>query len=173
MRVGGTISSRELRKITRRMRSSILGPTAIYYAGVTAPAIAAGVTTVAGSAFARAGWTDYWVILVSAIIASMAGISWYLIFMRLSYRHGAGRSSERIVDTVVEATSSGLSWQRGDVSSQINWAGISGIRPRKSFIQISVTDATDLILPLSWFGSRDDMQTYAEKLDSIRLAHTS
>ena len=88
---GGSYKQRELKRIARRMRRSVLGPTSVYYAGVTAPAIAAGMATVCSAAFSRAGWDPYWVLMASAIMASMAGISWYLIFMRLAYRHGFGR----------------------------------------------------------------------------------
>ena len=58
--VSGRMSQKELKRITRRMRSSILGPTAIYYAGVTAPAISAGMATVVASVLERAGWRSGW-----------------------------------------------------------------------------------------------------------------
>lgn len=173
LQASGLISKRELRKITRKMRSSILGPTAIYYAGVTAPAIAAGMATVAAATFERAGWSAYWVLLISGIIASMAGISWYLIFMRLAYRHGVGRSSEAATETRFEADEAGLFWRRGGVSTRVSWEGVSGIRVRPGFIQILIEDSGDIVLPKSWFDGKTAMVSFADQLQLMKSAALS
>lgn len=167
LKASGFVTQKELKKITRVMRTSVLGPTAVYYAGVTAPAIAAGMATVVGAALNRAGWIDYWVLLTSGIVASMAGISWYLIFMRLSYRHSFGRSTELETKTEFEADELGLFWARGDVKTRISWHGIGNIHVHGGFIQIEVTDAGDVVLPKSWFPSRKDMQDFGESLKTL------
>ena len=166
----GAYSKKELKKISRAMRTSGLGPTSVYYAGVTAPAIAAGMATVVSAAFERAGWDPYWVFLISSIIASMSGISWYLIFMRLSYRHGYGRSTESKQETQVEIGLDVIFWTRGAVRTQVLWSGISSIECRKTFIHIAVADGEDVVLPKGWFGGKSEMRVFFEKLQAVRNA---
>lgn len=168
--IRGAMKRKELRKITRNMRSSILGPTAVYYAGVTAPAIAAGMATVAAAAFERAGWSDYWNFLISGIIASMAGISWYLIFMRLAYRHATGRSTETQEDTEFQADEVGLFWRRGAASTRVSWEGVTAIIPKRNFIHIRILDTGDFALPKSWFSSRKAMKAFADQLTDLKQA---
>ncbi|MFC6197942.1 hypothetical protein [Ponticaulis profundi] len=165
---GGSYKQRELKRIARRMRRSVLGPTSVYYAGVTAPAIAAGMATVCSAAFSRAGWDPYWVLMASAIMASMAGISWYLIFMRLAYRHGFGRGTEKNETTNMRFDWQGVTWERGQMRAEVAWPGISGIDLKKSFIHVRVIDGEDLILPRSWFQRRTDMKDFADKLTRMR-----
>lgn len=165
--VSGRMSQKELKRITRRMRSSILGPTAIYYAGVTAPAISAGMATVVASVLERAGWAANWVLIVSGLVAAMAGISWYLIFMRLSYRHSFGRSTEGATETSFEADPLGLFWSRGDVKTRIGWSGVTGIYTHGSFIQLGIQDAGDVILPKSWFKNRKAMKAFAASITEV------
>lgn len=162
--VQGVLYQKELRQITRKVRSSILGPTSVYYAGVTAPAIAAGMANVAASALGKLDWTPYWVFLMSAIIASMAGISWYLIFMRLSYRHATGRSSEVVAEMHIEVDPLGIFWQRGYARGRIDWHGIEYIRVFKKFIHIRAYDTADTFILLSWFEDRKSMLAFAEQL---------
>lgn len=164
---GGFVTQKDLKKITRKMRSSVLGPTAVYYAGVTAPAISAGLATVVGAALERAGWSEYWVLLTSAIVAAMGGISWYLIFMRLSYRHSIGRSTESESETSFEADAIGIFWTRGDVKTRVGWEGVKSIEVHRSFIQVGIIDTADVVLPKSWFKNRKEMKKFAEAITNL------
>lgn len=165
--VQGVLHQKELRQITGKVRSSILGPTSVYYAGVTAPAIAAGMANISGSALGNLDWTPYWIFLVSAIIASMAGISWYLIFMRLSYRHATGRSSEVVSEMQIEVDPLGIFWRRGHARGRIDWHGVSYIRVFRKFIHIRAFDTADTFILLSWFEDRRSMQAFAEQLKAF------
>ncbi len=173
LKISGKLTVKELKRITRNMRSSILGPTVVYYAGVTGPAITAAMATVVAAALARAGWAENWVLMISAIVASMAGISWYLIFMRLSYRHAPGRSSEATLETFFEADDAGICWQRGAVQTRIAWSGIEEIVVKRSFIQIRARGVSDMFAPKSWFENRAAMKVFGEKLNNLRLQASS
>lgn len=171
--IQGAMKRKELKKITRSMRSSILGPTAVYYAGVTAPAIAAGMATVAAAAFERAGWSEYWIFLISGIIASMAGISWYLIFMRLSYRHASGRSAETDEETEFQVDEVGLFWRRGAASTRVSWEGVIEILQKRNFIHVRIQDTGDFALPKSWFESRKAMKAFADEMIRLKASVTT
>ena len=82
--ITGKLTKGDAKKLTDTMRGSTVGPTTLYYAGVTAPVIGAGMALVAQEAFHMINLGDYWETMLSAIVAAMAGITWYLIFMRWS-----------------------------------------------------------------------------------------
>ena len=127
LRVGGTVSQKQMKKLARRVRSGRVGPTSVYYAGVTAPAIAAGMSTIVSASLERAGVDPYWTLLSASLVAAMAGITWYLIFMRWSYRHSYGRTSEVGKHTDVEVDEAGIFWTRGHIRTRVAWDGISDI----------------------------------------------
>jgi len=167
VRIKGTITRKEMKSVTRHVRSGHVGPTSVYYAGVTAPAIAAGMASLVGASLTRAGLSDYWVLMASSLIAAMAGITWYLIFMRWSYRHDFGRSGEMSNDTMIEADESGVYWTRGNTRTMVHWQGISKVELSGGFIRLHVEDGDDFFMPKSWFESRKarrDMYHHLVKL---------
>ncbi len=151
--VSGRFTKRQLRTYARAMRSGDIGPTSVYYAGVTAPAIAAGMATLSGKALIQLGWSDYWVWMVGSLLAAMAGISWYLIFMRWSYRHRYGREGETGLAVTVRLDDSGLVRQSGGVSLHVDWSAIRGVTRRKKALHIAIDGADDLFLPDAWFAT--------------------
>jgi len=54
VRLSGTLSEKELKSLARRVRSGHIGPTSVYYAGVTAPAIAAGMASLVAAVLYQA-----------------------------------------------------------------------------------------------------------------------
>ena len=82
------------------MRSGTVGPTTVYYAGVTAPIISAGVGVFSRQMLQSANlFSGYWLWTISTFIAAFAGICWYLIFIRWSYRNTYGRGDEADTET--------------------------------------------------------------------------
>ena len=153
LKVGGVYSQKQMKRFTRAMRKSFLGPTTVYYAGVSAPAIAAGVATVCGASFERAGWSSYWVVMISSLIAAMSGICWYLVFMRLSFRNSVSRSAEIEARTDVVIKPDHIVCVRGDVSTSIGKNAIIGVSKKKDFLYIQVSGSNDISLPKDWFSS--------------------
>ena len=82
-------------------RSGTVGPTTLYYAGLTAPIMSASVALLAEDVAGSLGWDNYSQFMMSAVLAIFAGITWYAIFMRWSYRHRPGRGTESSHDTDV------------------------------------------------------------------------
>ena len=91
--ISGALSKRDAKRLTNAIRSGTVGPTTLYYAGVTAPIIAAGMALISRSALDKIDVSAYWVTMLSALAAAMTGIVWYLIFMRWSYRRSRIRST--------------------------------------------------------------------------------
>lgn len=168
VRISGTLDSKALKQATRKLRSGSVGPTSVYYAGVTAPAISAGMATIVRASLERAGWMPYWIFMVSSIVAAMSGISWYLIFMRISYRHSYGRSTETGEETWFEADAEGIFWSRGAIRSRILWAGVEDIRALKKFIHVKIRDGEDLILLRTWFESAKHMDAFVQRLQALK-----
>ena len=164
----GTVSQKQMKKLARRVRSGRVGPTSVYYAGVTAPAIAAGMASIVSASLERAGVEPYWVLMCSSLVAAMSGISWYLIFMRWSYRHSYGRSSELGKQTDVEVDEAGVFWTRGSIRTRISWDGISDISGDRNFIRLQVRDGDDVLIPTNWFEQRKDRKSALTLLREYR-----
>ncbi len=150
--VTGQLTKKDLKRLTGTTRSGTVGPTTVYYAGLTAPIISAGVTVITRAQFENAGFSTYWIWLLSAFVAAFAGISWYLIFMRLSYRQSHGRSEELTQGTTVDITDDALIVRRGHVVSHIGWAAISEIRRGRTFLTLIIDGSPTLLIPDRWFA---------------------
>ena len=150
--IAGTLSKGDAKKLTNAMRGSTVGPTTLYYAGVTAPVIGAGMALVAQAALHMLNVGEYWETMLSAIFAAMAGICWYLIFMRWSYRQRHGRASETEQETKVTLQDDFISVQRGHVETRIGWAAIREIDEKMSYTLLKVDGAAAIMLPNKWFS---------------------
>lgn len=150
--VSGRLTSRDLKRLVRTSRTGTVGPTALYYAGLTAPIISASVALLAKDVARSLGWSPFEQLLASANLAAFAGIAWYVIFMRWSYRNRPGRGTERTLDTEITAAAEGLSVRRGPVETRIAWAGVRKVDVRSGHISVFVEGADTLIIPNDWFG---------------------
>jgi hypothetical protein len=150
--ISGRLQDRHLKQLVRISRDSTVGPTALYYAGVTAPVVSASVALLARRLMIELGLTPFWQLMASAQLAALAGIAWYLIFMRWSYRHRSGRGTERSLETVVAASEAGLSVRRGPVETRIGWEGVRRTIRGTDHLAIFIDGADALIIPDDWFG---------------------
>ena len=98
------------------------------------------MATIVGASLSRAGVAGEWVVITSSLVAAMAGITWYLIFMRWSYRHSYGRSSELRKTTHIEADELGVYLTRGTIRTRISWDGIDSIATDMKFSRLHVLD---------------------------------
>ncbi|MEO0982220.1 MAG: YcxB family protein [Pseudomonadota bacterium] len=162
--VSGALTRGDVKKLTRLTRSGTVGPTAVYYAGVTAPIIAAGMGLVSDRAFHVIGFGDYWSVLFSAMIAALTGIAWYLIFMRWSYRHEAGRAGETSLETSVSATEAGLIVRRGEIETRIGWPAVRDVRNGRGFTAILPDGAEALVVPDRWFGDAAAREAFQSRV---------
>ena len=155
--VSGKLSEKDAKRLTDEMRGSTIGPTTLYYAGVTAPVIGAGMALLTKEAFGLIGVEPYWKIMLSAIIAAMAGIVWYLIFVRWSYRHNHGRSGEMQRGSTIALTERYISIRRGFVETRMDWKAITDVKLASDYTLIKFDGAEPVIVPDAWFG--DDTRT--------------
>ncbi len=154
--VSGRFSPRDLKRLTSATRRGSVGPTTVYYAGVTAPVISAGMAVYTRTVFQDFGLSAYWVYLLSALIAAFAGVTWYLIFMRWSYRQTHGRGDERDAMMHVSLGEDGLELRRGQVRTYIGWGAIAEVRRSGRFITLRVDGSDTLLIPDRWFGKDMD-----------------
>ena len=151
--VEGQLLEKDIKKLARASRTSVVGPTALYYAGVTAPIISAGMALVAKNTLGLLGATAYWQLLLSAIIAAFAGITWYLIFMRWSYRHQIGRGNELTQVSNVRLEGDVLVLTRGPIETRIMKAGITEVVEKRGFTIVRFDGVDPLIIPDRWFAT--------------------
>ncbi|MEM1088370.1 MAG: YcxB family protein [Pseudomonadota bacterium] len=149
--VEGQLLEKDIRKLARALRTSVVGPTALYYAGVTAPIISAGMALVVKNALVTVGATPYWQLMLSAIIAAFAGIVWYLIFMRWSYRHKVGRGNELTAASKVLLEDEALVIVRGPIETRIARNAIKTVIEKRHFTIVDFDGVDPLIIPDRWF----------------------
>jgi hypothetical protein len=149
--VGGQLNIKDLRRLTGATRSGTIGPVTTYYAGVTAPIISASMALLGAESFKRLGLDTVWLTLVSAIFACLAGIVWYLIFMRWAYRHQIGRAGEKGL-MQLDLAEDGLHLRRGDVTVHLSWAAVSGVSEKRDHVLVRFDGAEPVLVPNRWFG---------------------
>ena len=150
--VAGLLTEKDVRKLTRLARGGTIGPTAVYYAGVTAPIISASMSVLMRNAMEMIGASPYWQWLVAALVAAFAGIAWYLIFIRWSYRHRHGRGTETTEETHIALEEDMLSIRRGGIETRASWRNVGPVSTAGGHITVKLTGADPLIIPNSWFG---------------------
>lgn len=150
--ISGKLSQKDAKRLTNAMRGSTIGPTTLYYAGVTAPVIGAGMALLTKEAFNQIGMDPYWKVMLSAIIAAMAGIVWYLIFVRWSYRHNHGRSGEMSLASTISLSERYVAIRRGLVETRVNWRAITDVEFASNYTLIKFDGADPVIVPDDWFG---------------------
>ena len=165
--ISGSLTKQDLKRLTGTTRSGTVGPTTVYYAGLTAPIISASVTVITRAQFAHIGLSNYWIWLLSAFVAAFAGISWYLIFMRWSYRQSNGRSEDLSQSTELSITEDALIVRRNHVVSHIGWPAVSELRRGRSFLAIMVDGSPTILVPDRWFKkNKDQCQAFQDQLEA-------
>ena len=162
--ISGSLSKRDARRLTSAIRTGTVGPTTLYYAGVTAPVIGASMALVSQGALEHVNFSAYWTTMISAIIAAMAGITWYLIFMRWAYRHQHGRAAEMDQVTEVLLEDDALIVRRELVETRIDWEAISEIISKRSYTVVRFDGADPLMLPHDWFGEKTACEIFMRRL---------
>lgn len=166
MSISGELGPRDLKRLTQAMRGATVGPTTLYYAGVTAPIIGAGMGLLTRRTFGLLEMSTYWQTMGSAICAAMAGIVWYLIFMRWSYRHHHGRSNELAEPSVIALSDDGMSVQRGKVETRIDWLAVTDLKVERKFLLIRFDGADPVIVPNRWFDNDNDArEAFCERIE--------
>lgn len=165
IRLSGTLAEKDVKRLVRLTRGSNIGPTATYYAGVTAPVISAAMAIFSKSAFQSINLGAWWTFFLSAILAALAGIVWYLIFMRWSYRHTYGRGIELTAPTDITVDRDALSVARGPISTRIEWPAVRAVHDRRGYIAVIVDGADALIVPNRWFkGDKSARKAFLSRL---------
>mgnify|MGYP000044196343 CR=1 FL=1 len=150
--VTGLLTEKDVRKLTRLARGGTVGPTAVYYAGVTAPIISASMSVLMRNAMVMVGASPYWQWLVAALVAAFAGIAWYLIFIRWSYRHSHGRGTETRLETTIALEDDGLVIRRGGIETRAAWSSVTKVAASGGHVTIRLEGLAPLIVPNIWFG---------------------
>lgn len=169
--ISGSLSKRDARRLTNAIRSGTVGPTTLYYSGVTAPVIGASMALVAQGALEHIHAPAYWVTMLSAIVAAMAGISWYLIFMRWAYRQDHGRASELEQVTQIRLDDDALVIRREYVETRIDWEAIEEIISKRSYTVIRFEGADPIMLPHDWFGEKTACEIFMRRLGQGKRAY--
>lgn len=168
--VSGEMQKKDAKRLTNTLRGSTVGPTTLYYAGVTAPVIGAGMALMVQAALEQVGMRPYWVTMLSAILAAFAGITWYLIFMRWSYRHRHGRSGEMGGTSTITLAEKWIGVRRGKVETRIDWSAILEVRHLSRYTLIRFDGADPLLVPNKWFGKdKAALNAFRDRLEQGRV----
>lgn len=162
--ISGALTKRDTRRLTNVMRSGTVGPTTLYYAGVTAPIIGAGMALVVRAALDDLAIGVQWISFGSALAAAFAGIVWYIIFMRWAYRHQHGRAGEIQQTTEIELEDEALIIRRGLVETRVDWDAIDEIRSTRSYTLITFDGTEPLMIPHDWFGEKTACEIFMRRL---------
>lgn len=160
----GLLTECDIKRLAGMTRAGTVGPTAVYYAGVTAPLISTGTGLLTHQVLATTAMSLYWQTLLSALIAALAGIGWYFIFMRWSYRHSYGRGTETRTETRVIAGPDGLTISRGVIRTHIGWAAVKRVTMGAGDTAIIFDGADALIIPDQWFDQEIERLNFKKHL---------
>lgn len=152
----GQLCEKDVKRAVKHLRSSEISLTTFYYAGATAPIISSAMGFLARKTFENAQFSEYWVQLLGAIIAALAGITWFLIFLRWAYAPGSGRGNELTEATEVEITEEHLIVTRGAIRSHIGWSAIKGVKAVAGYTTIEVEGVPAIVVPSSWFADKKE-----------------
>lgn len=166
--VAGRLSEKEVRRALERRRNDVIGPTTIYYAGVTAPVISAAMALLTKTAFQKAGLAEVWTYLISSIVAAFAGITWYLIFMRWARRQRYGRGGELETETRITLAQGAIEVQRGGVRVHIPAEAMESVHVRHDHAVIGVNGMSDVVIPLRWFDDPQQRKAFVAALKAMR-----
>ncbi len=153
LKVSGLLSEKDVRRLTRLTRGGAVGPTAVYYAGVTAPIISASMSMMVREAMKNVGLSSYWQWFIASMVAAIAGIVWYLVFIRWSYRHKLGRGTETTLETTISLDDEGLSVFRGPIKTFVGWEAVKQVKVSRNHTAVDIHGADALIIPNTWFDT--------------------
>lgn len=145
--ISGLLGEKDQKRLIRLSRRGAVGPTAIYYAGVTAPIISASMSVMMRNATEMAGLSPYWQWFLSALVAAFAGISWYLIFIRWSYRSPVDVFGASPLETEISVMDEYLKVRRGGIETRIDWTSVAAVKSSRGFTSVQIQGADALIIP--------------------------
>lgn len=151
-KISGFLDEKDQKRLIQLSRRGAVGPTAIYYAGVTAPIISASMSVMMRNATEMAGFSPYWQWFLSALVAALAGISWYLIFIRWSYRSPDDVFGENQFETEIRILDDYLQVRRGGIETRMDWDSIVAVKSGRKFTSVTVLGADPLVIPDAWFN---------------------
>ena len=149
--ISGQLSARDLKRLKRLARSGSIGPTTVYYAGLTAPFVVSSIALVTASALRNAGMGGMGQQILAGLIAALTGICWYLIFMRWADNRELSRTIEQQGGVSLRANEEGLELYRGHALIRIAWPGVRGIRETRQYVLLQADGAGYVLVPGKWF----------------------
>ena len=162
----GVLKTKHLKTYISDQRRSFVGPTSVYYAGVTAPVISGGMATLVLAGLGQTSLGPMWSLLIAVNLACLAGVCWYLIFMRWSYRRGVSRDAETGEEVSVVLGDDTLVIERAGVRVSAHWSSISEVCVGKDYLAIRLPGTNDVVLPSDWFETREAFRAFAETLSA-------
>ena len=163
--ISGLLGEKDQKRLIRLSRRGAVGPTAIYYAGVTAPIISASMSVMMRNAAEMAGLSPYWQWFLSALVAAFAGISWYLIFIRWSYRSPVDVFGASPLETEISVMDEYLKVRRGGIETRIDWTSVAAVKSSRGFTSVQIQGADALIIPDEWFNKdKQARRNFVERL---------
>ncbi len=166
--VSGTITPKHVKEFVKARRKGVFSSMTVYYAGVTAPAISAGAYALAQYALMQIQMTPQYVMLGATLMAAASGISWYLIFQRLTARGKSTRDTESTHQQRVTINARGVEVSNGGVTTYIKWSAVTDICCTSKYLVIVADGAQDVFMPLDWFDGREHMEASLKKIAALR-----
>lgn len=164
LKISGLLNEKDVRRLTRITRGGAVGPTAVYYAGVTAPIISASMSMMVREAMKNAGLPSFWQWFMASLVAAFAGIVWYLVFIRWSYRHKLGRGTETTLETEISLNEDGIIVSRGPIETCIKWEAVREVKVSRGHTSVDIRGADALIVPNAWFEKKAARKAFQSRL---------
>ena len=140
--------------MTDLSKGGAIGTTALYYAGVTAPIIGAGMATFMRSFLVNIGMiSSYYLTLIASIFAAMTGIAWYLIFVRWSKRGLERIIEDEDYDKTIIVDQTHLTFIRRTVETRISLTDLKCVTEKDYGVVIQFMSASPVLIPKNWFSN--------------------
>ncbi len=161
--ISGRLEASDLKRLAQVSRSGSIGPTTVYYAGLTAPVIVSSMALLTAIALSEIGIGGLGQQVLAGFIAAMTGICWYIIFIRWASHREYGRAAEEQGDVSLRANDQGLELRRGHTLVQVGWAGVREIKEARNYVLLRAEGAGGVMVPGKWFhGDKGARQAFTD-----------
>lgn len=163
--VSGQFSQRQLHDMSRHFQNRTIGLTTLYYAGVCAPVVTAGIHVYITHILQPAGFSGLTIALIASVFAALSGLVWFFIFTRWIGQADTGRSGDK-VDTEIILGDTGIILKKQHVETHINWLGLNGVSRLKDATVLKFTTHAPLCISDAWFN--EDLKARAAFIEHCR-----
>ncbi len=170
LKVSGNILEGDTKYLRKIRPKGTIGPITLYYAGALVSIISISMSNFIEYVFAWIGLgPNEHVTLFASIMAVMAGISWFLIFIRWSYGDWHKGVFHHPAIQSIDITACRINVAFENVCTHIQWSALQEIRAYKDGNALIIKGAQTILIPDRWFSNEDEKRRFYQALMAYKF----